>query len=71
MPNNLLWQRLQYAHIHSLIMHLQTGNVYCGAVMTVHVSIFLTKENIKNMKKQQPQLGNTFTTSFDFVLLMV
>ena len=32
--------------------------------------IFLTKKKRKNMKKQHPQLGFTFITSLDVVLLM-
>ena len=38
---------LQYAHILSLIMHFHTGNVYFGAVLNFHVSILLTKKQIK------------------------
>ena len=64
-------EMLQYAHILSLIMHFHTGNVYCGAVLTVLVSISMTKKKLKNMAKQHPQLGFTFTTSLDVVLLMV
>ena len=52
-------------------MHCHTGNVYFGAVMTVLVSIFLTKKKPKNMTRQHPQLSFTFTTSLDVVLLMV
>ena len=48
MPKHLIWKRLQCAHILTLIMHLHTGNVYYGAVLTFHVSIFLTKKHIKN-----------------------
>ena len=33
--------------------------------------IFLTKKQIKNMKKQHPQLGFTFITLLQVVLLMV
>ena len=51
--------------------NFHTGNVYCGSVPTVLVSIFLIKKQLKNMKKQHPQLGFTFTTSLDVVLLMV
>ena len=39
-----------------LIIHFHTGNVYCGAVPTVFVSIFLTNQQPKNMKKKHPQL---------------
>ena len=49
----------------------EMSNVFCGAVPTVFVSTFLTNKQQKNMKKQQPQLGFTFTTSLDVVLLMV
>ena len=71
MPNHRIWKMLQCAHILSLIMHFHTGNVYCGAVPTVLVSIFLTKKQLKNTKKRHPQLGFTFTISLDVVLLMV
>ena len=71
MPKHLIWKKLEYAHILSLIMHFHTGNVYCGDVLTVHVSIFLTNKQLKNMKRQHPQLGFTFITSLDVVLLMV
>ena len=70
-PKYQIWKILQYAHILSLIMHLHTGNVYCGVVTTVHVSIFLTKKKQKNMTKQHPQLGFTFITSSEVVLFMV
>ena len=71
MPKHQIWKILQCAHILSLIMYFHTGNVYYGAVPTVLVSIFLTKKKLKTMKKQHPQLGFTFTTSLDVVLLMV
>ena len=71
MPQHLMWQRLQCAHILSLIMHLHNGNLYCGAVPTFRVSIFLTNKQIKNMKKKHPQLCFTFITSLNVVLLMV
>ena len=54
-----------------LSIHFHTGNVYCNAVLTVLVSILLTKKQLKNMKKQHPQLGFTFITSSDVVLFMV
>ena len=71
MPQHQIWQMLQCAHILSLSMHFQTGNVYCDAVLNVLVSIFLTNKQLKNMKKQHPQLSFTFTTSLDVVLFMV
>ena len=71
MPQHQIWQMLQCAHNLSLSIHFHTENVYCGAVLTVHVSIFLTKKQLKNMKKQHPQLGFTFITSSDVVLFMV
>ena len=71
MPKHQIWKMLQRAHILSLSMHFHTENVYCGAVLTVLVSIFLTKKQLKSMKKQHPQLGFTFITSLDVVLLMV
>ena len=71
MPKHQIWQMLQCAHILSLSMHCHTVNVYCGDVPTVPVSIYLTKKQIKNKKKQHPKLGFTFITSLDVVLLMV
>ena len=68
---HLIRKRLQCAHILSMIMHFHTGNVYCGVVLTVHVSIFLTMKRIISIKKKHPQLGFTFITSLDVVLLMV
>ena len=64
-------EMLQCAHIISLSMHFYTGNVYCGAVLTILVSIFLTKKQLKDMTKKHPKLGFKFTTSLDVVLLMV
>ena len=71
MPKHQIWKMLQCAHILSLIILFHAGNVYCGAVLTVLVSIFLTKKQLKNMKKLHPQLGFTFITSLDVVLLVV
>ena len=71
MPKHKIWQMIQCAHILSLSMQFHTGNVYCDAVLTVLVSIFLTKKQLKNMNKQHPQLGFTFITSSDVVLFMV
>ena len=71
MPKHQIWKMLQCAHILSLSMHFHTGNVYYDAVLTVLVSIFLTKKKLNNMKKQHPQLGFTFITSLDVVLFMV
>ena len=68
---HLIWKGIQCVHILSLIMHFDTENVYCGVVLTVHVSIFLKNKQIKNMKKQYLQLGFTFITSLHVVLLMV
>ena len=50
-PNHLIWQNLQCAHIHSMIMHFHTEEVYCGDVPTFHLSIFLTKKQIKKWMK--------------------
>ena len=47
MPKHQIWKRLQCAHILSLRMHFHTGNVYCDAVLTVLVSILLTKKQLK------------------------
>ena len=71
MPKHLIWKMQQCALILIRMMHFHTRNVYYGYVPTVHVLIFLTKKQIKNTKKQHPQLGFTFITSLDVVLLMV
>ena len=71
MPNRLIWQMRQCELIIILIMHCHIGNVYYSDVTTFHVLIFLTKKRTKNMKKQHPQLGFSFITSLEFVLLMV
>ena len=71
MPKHLIFQMQKCALIHILIMHYHTGNVYCGAVPTVLVLISLTNKKLKNMKKKHPQLGFTFITSLDVVLLMI
>ena len=71
MPNNLICQMQQSELIIILIINFHTGNVYCDAVLTVHVSIFLTKKQLKSMKKLHPLLGFTFITSLEVVLLMV
>ena len=70
MPTRLVWKMQKCALILILIMLYHT-NVYCGSVLTVHEIIFLTKKQIKSMKKQHPQLGFTFITSLDVVLLML
>ena len=51
MRNNLIWQRLQCAHILIMIMHFHTGNFYCGVVLNVHILIFLTNKQIKTWGK--------------------
>ena len=71
MPQHQIWQMLQCAHILNLSIHFHTGNEYCDAVMTVHVSIFLIKELQINMTKLHQQLGFTFIIPLDVVLLMV
>ena len=71
MSKHMIWKRLQCAHIHSLIIHFQTGNVDCGAVPTFHVSIFLTNKHIIIIQKQHPQYGFTFITSLDVLMFMV
>ena len=58
-------------HILGLIVHCHTGNVSCGAVLTVHVSIFLTNKQIISIQTQHPQYGFTFIISLCVVLLMV
>ena len=70
-PKHMILQRLQYANILSLIMYVHTGNMYYGVVPTVYVSIFLTKNQIKIMRKQHPQLWLIFITSLGVVLPMV
>ena len=62
MPKHLICKRLQCAHILILIMHFHTGNVFCDVLTTVHVSMFMTKKQINNMKKQHPLVGFTFIT---------
>ena len=62
MPQHQIWQMLQCAHILSMSIHFHTRNMYCRTVLTVLVSILLTNKKIKDMKKQQPQLGFTFIT---------
>ena len=71
MPKHLIYQRLKCAYILGLIMYFHTGNVYCGTVLTVHLSINLTKIQLNNMTKQHPKLGFTFIISLEVVLLMV
>ena len=71
MPKHLILQMLQCSHILSLSMHCHTVNMYCGSGLTVLVLILLNKKELKNMTKQHPQLGFTFTTSLDVVILMV
>ena len=50
MPKHLICKMLQCAHILSLIMHFYSANMYWGVVTTVHVSIFLTKKQIKTWR---------------------
>ena len=38
-------------------MHIHTGTMYCDAVLTAHVSIFLTKKNIISIQTEHPQNG--------------
>ena len=71
MPKHLIWKMRQCVLTLIMIMQSHTGNVCCGVVRTVHVLIFLTRKKIKNTKKQHLQLGFTFITSLDVVLLMV
>ena len=54
MLKHLIWQRQQCAHILILIMQFPTGNVYCGTVPNVHVSIFLTKK--KKLEATTPSI---------------
>ena len=71
MPKHMVWQRLQYVHILSLIMLCHAENMYCDAVLTVHTSIFLIKKQIIIIQEQHLQYGFTFITSLRGVLLMV
>ena len=71
MPNQMIWHKLQCVHILSLIMQFHTGNVYCGAVLTVHVSILLTNKQIIIIQTQHPQYCFTFITSLHVVMLTV
>ena len=48
MPKHLIWKMRKCALILILNMHFHTGNLYCGAVVTVNVIIFLTKKQIKH-----------------------
>ena len=70
MQEHLIWQMLQCEHILILIMHFHAGKFYCGVVLNVHISILLTEKK-KTMNKQYSQLGVTFITSLEGVLLMV
>ena len=56
MPKHKIWKMLLCAHILSLIMHFQTGNVYCGDVLTFFLSIFLTKKQLKKHDKTTPSI---------------
>ena len=58
------------AYILCLIMYIHTGNLYCDAEATVHISILLTKKQIISIQTQHPQLGFTFIISLEVVLLM-
>ena len=71
MSKHLIWKSLECVNIFSLTMQFHTGNVYCDAVLTFHVSIFLSKKHIISIQTQHPQLGFTFITSFPVVFLMV
>ena len=71
MPKHMTWQKLKLSHIISMIMHFHTGNMCCVVVLTVHVSIFLTKKQIIIIQTQHPQYGFTFITVLHVVLLMV
>ena len=56
MPQHQIWKMLHCAHILNLSIHFHTGNVYCDAVMTVHVSIFLTKKQLKKHEEKTPSI---------------
>ena len=71
MPKHLMWKRLQCVHILSLILNCHTDNVYFNAVLTVHVSILLTKKHIISIQTQHPQYGFMFIASLRIVLRML
>ena len=71
MPKHWIYQSLQCVHILSMIMYFHTGNAYYDAVITVHVSIFLTKKHIISIQKEYHYYSFTFITSLYVVLLMV
>ena len=50
MPKHIIWQMKQCAQILILIMHFHTRNMYCGAVPTIPVLIFLTKKQLKTRR---------------------
>ena len=56
MPKHMIWQMRKCALILILIMHCHIGNVYYGAVPTVRVLIFLTKEKIKKLEETIPSI---------------
>ena len=56
MPNHPIWHKIQCAHIFSLIMQCHTGNVYCRVVLTVHVSILLTKKTDNQNSDTTPSI---------------
>ena len=45
--------------------------MYCNDMLTVNVSILLTKKHIISIKTQPHQFGFTFITSLHVVLIMV
>ena len=71
MQMHLIWQRQKCVHILSIIMHWHTVNVYRDDVLTVHVSICLTKKQIISIHTQHPQYCFTFITPLRFVLTLV
>ena len=71
MPNNLICHRILCVNILSMIMKYHTGNVYYNDVLTVCVSIFLTKRQIISIQTQNPQLYFTIIKSLRVVMLMV
>ena len=70
-PNHLIWQMQQCAHILILIMHFHTRNVYFWCCADCPCINLPDQETTKKMKKQHPQLGFTFITALEVVLLMV
>ena len=62
MTNNPIWQSKQCVHIHSMIMHYHTGNLYCDVFPNAQMLIFLTKKQMINIP--------TLDLQFDFTSII-